>query len=745
MSLRTVFTAALVAAIIALAPTATILPPVMQTASAATTANPTTTDQKAVEGAATPADAAAGPESQAKPKPGDDSTEQSSSTVRQLAKMSAGWISTLGASAVSIWQTLTGSNPAYAGGPTFTWPAFFDAAVSLLIIIAATLVAWFVVRGLVRRLFVMLDRFAGGAGRLETGPAGIWTRRMTAGIAALLIDVAGVVVAGVIGAVVAGLITADQSAAATRGLLFVNAFFVVELLKVAVRTVFSAGYPALRPSPMSSTLAGWWSIRLRWLTGWVGYGTMVAVPILETGISSGIAGLVHLLVFVVAYVVCVVSLCRHRRTLTQCFINRAARTRAVVFGFLYRLAARVWLPLALIYLTVVFLLTQLPTPEALAFVIEASLETALALVVGWVICRIIDLLRTSASRLGGRAAGKMTQLQKQIDNYIPIFAFAAKLIVVVFIAGTLIGIWEIFDFAAWLNSPAGAHTLGAVLRVLFVLAIATVIWMAASALVEFRLSPHTRSGAPSARQQTLMALFRNVLAIVIITVTAMIALAQIGVEIGPLIAAAGILGLAIGFGAQTLVQDVIAGVFIQLENAMNVGDWVTAGSVSGTVVRLSIRSVALQDLNGVYHIVPFSAARIVSNYMREGTVSHGEYAIALGEDIDTAIACLREAFEALKEDPEQAPNIVGDMEIPGVSAMEDNCLRIRTLIPTIPGTQWGVGRAFNRLVKIHFDQADIEIPFPHQTLYFGNNARSKPAKPGGFQLAGGASPPADDS
>ena len=140
------------------------------------------------------------------------------------------------------------------------------------------------------------------------------------------------------------------------------------------------------------------------------------------------------------------------------------------------------------------------------------------------------------------------------------------------------------------------------------------IWIGLASWIEHRLNPLSADNAPTAREKTLLTIFRNASAIVLIIMTVMIVLSEIGINIGPLLAGAGVLGLAIGFGAQKLVQDVITGVFIQMENAISVGDIVTAGSLTGTAEKLTIRSLSLRDLSGTYHIIPFSSVDTVSNF-----------------------------------------------------------------------------------------------------------------------------------
>ncbi len=256
-------------------------------------------------------------------------------------------------------------------------------------------------------------------------------------------------------------------------------------------------------------------------------------------------------------------------------------------------------------------------------------------------------------------------------------------------------------------------------------------WIVLASWIEHRLNPEDSGHMPSAREKTLLTIFRNAVAITITVMTVMIVLSEVGINIGPLIAGAGVMGLAIGFGAQKLVQDVITGIFIQLENAINTGDVVTADGITGVAEKLTIRSLGLRDLSGTFHIIPFSSVGTVSNYMREFAYHLGEYGVAYREDTDQVIIKLREAFAELMSDDELRSQILDDeLEVHGVTALADSSVNIRVRIKTLPGSQWSIGRAYNRLVKRHLDAAGIEIPFPHLTLYFGEDKEGKaPAAP----------------
>lgn len=250
------------------------------------------------------------------------------------------------------------------------------------------------------------------------------------------------------------------------------------------------------------------------------------------------------------------------------------------------------------------------------------------------------------------------------------------------------------------------------------------IWLVLASWVDYRLNPNFGT-VPTARESTLLTLLRNAVSIALVAITLMFVLSEIGVDIAPLIASAGIVGLAIGFGAQKMVQDIITGVFIQLENAINVGDVVEAGGVSGVVERLTIRSVSLRDLNGVYHIIPFSSVDTVSNFMREFAFAMLDMRIAYRVDVEAAKQALFDAFEELRDDPEHAPSILDDLEWSGVTEFTESAIILRVRIKTLPGKQWGTGRAYNAIVKRVFQERGIEIPFPHRRLYLGQGEQGE--------------------
>jgi small-conductance mechanosensitive channel len=315
-------------------------------------------------------------------------------------------------------------------------------------------------------------------------------------------------------------------------------------------------------------------------------------------------------------------------------------------------------------------------------------------------------------------------LERRLNAFVPKMLLIFRLLLIAAVIVFALHTVGLIDARAWLDSQFGATFTGRFVGVLLIVLLGFGVWIAMSSWVDWRLNPDY-GRPPSAREETLLTLLRNAATIAILAITLMFALSEIGLDIGPLLASAGVLGLAIGFGAQKMVQDIITGIFIQFENAINVGDVVTAGGTTGVVERLTIRSVSLRDLSGVYHIIPFSSVDMVSNFMRGFAFHVCDMGVAYRENIEEVRQAMHDAYDELRADPEHGPALMGDLEWFGLNSFGDSAIVLRARIKTLPGKQWGVGRAYNGLLKRIFDERGIEIPFPHQTLYFGEDKQGK--------------------
>ena len=207
----------------------------------------------------------------------------------------------------------------------------------------------------------------------------------------------------------------------------------------------------------------------------------------------------------------------------------------------------------------------------------------------------------------------------------------------------------------------------------------------------------------------------------ILLIAAVMLLGQLGVQIGPIIAAAGVVGLAVGFGAQNLVQDVIGGFFLLLEDQVRVGDVVQLNEKSGLVEKITLRITILRDFSGNVHYVRNGKIDVVTNMTKEFSYYVFEIGVAYREDTDEVTAVIEAVGKNLQSDPAFKDDIEAPVEVVGVDKFGDSAIVIKARIKTKPIQQWRVGREFNRRLKKKFDELGIEIPFPHITLYPGKD------------------------
>ena len=268
-----------------------------------------------------------------------------------------------------------------------------------------------------------------------------------------------------------------------------------------------------------------------------------------------------------------------------------------------------------------------------------------------------------------------------------------------------------------LSQWAEVHTLNAV-RVGLILVLAWLVSRGLRSLIK-RIEKIADDGDPNTvtelekRAATISRILRQASFILVWSVTIMLVLAELGVDLKPILAGAGILGLAIGFGAQTLVKDVITGFFILLENQIRVGDVVTAAGMTGEVEAVNLRTTVLRDVDGKVHIIPNSAITVVTNATRDFSRALLDVGVSYREDTDRALMVMRQVGAELEKDPLFGKKLIGSFEYPGIQAFGESAIMLRMVGKTNPQDGPVVQRELRRRVKKAFDQAGIEIPYPH--------------------------------
>lgn len=223
------------------------------------------------------------------------------------------------------------------------------------------------------------------------------------------------------------------------------------------------------------------------------------------------------------------------------------------------------------------------------------------------------------------------------------------------------------------------------------------------------------------RATTVSSVIRYLLIGGILATAGMMILKELKIDIAPILAGAGVLTLAAGFGSQSLVKDMISGFFILLEDQIRVGDVVSIADKKGTVEKVTLRMVALRDVRGSVHYIPSGEITVVTNMTKDFSRYLFDIGIAYKENTDAVISILKEIDKEMHEEEKYSPHLLGDLEVMGVQRFESSAVIIRARIKTSPGRQWMVGREYNRRIKLRFDQEGIEIPYPHMTVYPGKN------------------------
>ena len=274
-----------------------------------------------------------------------------------------------------------------------------------------------------------------------------------------------------------------------------------------------------------------------------------------------------------------------------------------------------------------------------------------------------------------------------------------------------------------------AELPGLVIIIIVLLVISRIV---AFSLKKFKKSLVTRAGKNEKKDaaevekriNTLVGIMAGVVSIVLWAVFIMIALKKFGVDIGPILASAGIIGVAVGFGAQELVRDFISGFFILLENQVRTGDVAIVNGTGGLVEKIEMRTITLRDFSGTVHVIQNGKINTLSNMTREWSAMVFDVGVAYKENVDDVMEVMREVGENLQKDENFSKAIIEPIEVFGLDSFGDSAIVIKARIKTRPIQQWTVGREYRRRLKEAFDARNIEIPFPHTTVYWGEEINS---------------------
>jgi len=395
---------------------------------------------------------------------------------------------------------------------------------------------------------------------------------------------------------------------------------------------------------------------------------------------------------------------------------------------LRRSLGEVWHLAAILYIVGLYLIYALHIEGGFAYVLRASALSLVIILAAQLLMRAIRALSRRGFALSPALKAKFPTLEHRANRYLPILTGLCGA-AVYGLAG--LGVLRAWGFAAfaWLGTDLGRQIAGQLLSTGLILAAALALWeIVDSAIERYRNGLGSEAGPRRTRLPTLLPFLRTAALCLFAVLTALTVLSHVGIDIAPLLAGAGIIGVAIGFGSQTLVRDVITGLFMLVEDQLAVGDVIdVGGDHAGVVEAITIRTLRLRDLAGTVHTVPFSSVITVKNLTKDFAYVVARVTISYREDIDRVVAILREVCDRLMEDETLRPLILDPFDYQGVDSLDQFWVTLLLRIRTQPLQQWTVGRAFNRLVKIAFEEHGIAMRDPSPILLAGSAPQLVPA------------------
>nr|WP_246638015.1 mechanosensitive ion channel family protein [Halomonas neptunia] len=330
---------------------------------------------------------------------------------------------------------------------------------------------------------------------------------------------------------------------------------------------------------------------------------------------------------------------------------------------------------------------------------------------------VTGLLRRQAERMGKRRhRHRQSQYRKRLERFGFVLAHIFAWMV---FAELSMQVWGSSFFGLGQQAVASARIGQALVSLGATVLLAWLVWIFADTAIQRALTSSARSRGRrvnQARAQTITPMIRNVIFVTILIIAVIAGLANLGVNVTPLLAGAGVIGLAIGFGAQTLVQDLITGIFILIEDSLAVDDFVQINNHMGTVEGLTLRTVRLRDLDGIVHIITFSRIQSIHNMSRQFGIALMRIRIPFDMKIDDAITLMQETAQELRRDPMMRHYIWSPLEMQGVQGFEDGCPILRMRFRTAPEMQWDVSRAFNLLLKQRMEAQEIDLGVPRLSV-----------------------------
>ncbi|HET6468632.1 MAG TPA: mechanosensitive ion channel domain-containing protein [Geminicoccaceae bacterium] len=498
------------------------------------------------------------------------------------------------------------------------------------------------------------------------------------------------------------------------------------------RVAFAPKAPGLRPLPLADDTAAHWFRWTRRIAAFGIYGTAILEAGWRLGLPWTIHGFLRHLLYLALAVMAMLAIVRQRERVAAPIVRLAGEEgerRTGLRRLPWQTLANTWHLFAMLFVVSLYAVWALRIPGGFQYLLSVMLGTVAIVTAAW-------LALDTIARLTEREVSAVEEepedeplpggAEERANRYLPLAATVGRIAVIAVAALALLQLWGV-NVVGWMASDIGRAFGRQLLTMLIIAAVTIGLWEVISLLIQRAVAAKDPAGnlVYSNRARTLLNITRSVVLVFLGLIAVLLVLSEMGVNIAPLLAGAGVIGLAIGFGSQKLVQDIITGMFMLVGDTVRVGDIVQLGGRAGLVEAVNLRTVRLRDYTGAVHTIPYSAIDTVTNQSKDFSFYVFDVGVSYREDVNEVMDVLREIGAEMRRDRYFRRLILEPLEVAGVDRFADSAVMIKARFKTLPLKQWEVGREFNRRLKMRFDELGIEIPFPHQTVYFGADRRGE--------------------
>ena len=559
--------------------------------------------------------------------------------------------------------------------------------------------------------------------RLEDVQAPGLGARISRALLRAVFDAGALVAFAIVSIGLSAVLFAESAAGRTFVVTYLTAAAVVYATAMLSRLALAPEVPALRLAPVGDAVASFvhrWLVRLAAVAGiaWLTAGLVIL---------TGMPIEAHLLIVVVTggiVFLAVIAMIVDARAPVAAVIRSAGEAAQPGQGARLReQLAETWHYFAILYMIVVWMLWAMSMLARGPSTVWAAIASIVVVAALPMVDRAVGRVLADLFKVGEEGGSR--------GQYAVVVQRGTRAILVVSAGIVLLQLWGVNLFGG--AGPQASAAFGeAGFDVAVTLLLAYVIWQVVKTATDRHLGSTEVDGktvGPSARALTLVPLFRKCVLAVLGAMVTMIVLSSIGVDIGPLLAGAGVIGLAVGFGAQTLVRDIVSGVFFLIDDAFRIGEYIEMGDIRGEVEGISLRSLRLRHHRGAIHTIPFGELRSITNYNRDWVIYKMEFRVPYDTDIEKVRKIIKKIGQEMMEDAEIGPNLIEPLKSQGVSRMEDSAIIIRAKFMSKPREQFVIRRVAYQRIKQAFEENGIRFAHRNVTVHVprGASADSAPA------------------